>query len=72
MKKCEIALLRFGEGPFGVFPVAHVVLRFDNGGEGEQHAQVRPDEIEACFFSPITECQPFVRRVSHVQILGEY
>ena len=58
-----IALLGTRKGPFGVFPVAHAVRCFSNGGQREAHAQVGPDEIKACLFDfiPKTHSSPHIR-----------
>ncbi len=61
-----IALLRSGNGPFGVFPVAHVKLAFDNGGERQAYAQVRPDEINDCLVDFVPDSQRFVEHVAHI------
>ena len=60
-----ISLFRFCKGPFGVFPVAHAVLRFGHRGERQAYVQVRADEIKACFLCFGPEPQRFVKLVSH-------
>lgn len=64
-----IAFLRSGIGPFGVFPVAHAVGRFRNGGKREAYPQVRPDELKECLVGFGLEPQRFVECVAHIQIL---
>jgi len=65
-----IALFRFGNGPFGVFPVVHAVRCFGNLDEREAYIQIRPDEIKACLVGLGTESQRFMGLVSHIDILG--
>jgi len=64
-----IAPLRFGKGLFGVFPVAHVELVLDNGGERQAHIQVRPDEIKAGSVGLGPESQVFVEQIAHIKIV---
>src|SRR5260370_16497151 len=64
-----IALLGTRKGPFGVFPMAHAVRCFSNGGEREAHPQVRPDEINACLVDFIPKSQ--WNRFAHVTILRD-
>src|ERR1019366_1170945 len=64
-----IALLRSGNSPFGVVPVAHAVGRFDNCGEHKAEIQIRPDEVKECLAGFVPDSQAFVAEVAHIQIL---